>query len=194
MKLMIHNARLAFPNVFKPQAFDGDEPAYSATLLLTDGSKITHFDEGKKKHLPISIEDACDLVGKEKWGTKWPAVKKELETKDRLAYHDGATKSQYDGFADLTFIATRSQVSTRPTVIDRDKTPLVEGDGRPYAGCYVNANIDLWPQDNKFGKRINAQLRGVQFYRDGDSFGGGSAASSDEFEDVSEGAEADDLS
>jgi hypothetical protein len=40
---------------------------------------------------------------------------------------------------------------------------------------------------------VNASLRGVQFLRDGDAFAGGGAASDDEFDDVSEGATADDL-
>lgn len=194
MKLSVQNARLAFPNIFKPATVNGEgEPAYSAALLLTNGAKISRFDEAKKKYVPVTIEDACDLVGQEKWGVKWPTVKKEIAAKDRFAYHDGDTKSQYDGFAGLIFITTRSQASVRPTVIDRDKTPLTAEDGRPYAGCYVNANIDLWPQDNSYGKRINAQLRGVQFSHDGDSFGGGTAASADEFEDVTDGAGADDL-
>lgn len=49
----------------------------------------------------------------------------------------------------------------------------------------MNASIELWAQDNKqFGKRINAQLRGVQFLRDGDAFAAGSPASEDEFEDL----------
>jgi len=31
----------------------------------------------------------------------------------------------------------------------------------------------LWAQNNQYGKRINAQLDGVQFVRDGDPFGDG---------------------
>jgi hypothetical protein len=39
--------------------------------------------------------------------------------------------------------------------------------------------------DNNYGKRINATLLGVQFYRDGDSFVGGGVASVDDFDVVS---------
>ena len=70
--------------------------------------------------------------------------------------------------------------------------PLTAADGRPYAGCYVIANVELWAQDNNYGKRINASLRGVQFLRDGDAFSGGGAASEDEFDEV-EGSDAGDL-
>lgn len=111
--------------------------------------------------------------------------------KDRLALHDGDVKADYAGYEGNMFLNSRNTV--RPLVIDRDKTPLAATDGKPYAGCYVHASIELWCQDNNFGKRINATLRGVQFFKDGDAFAGGGTASEDEFEDIEEGAYADDL-
>ena len=53
--------------------------------------------------------------------------------------------------------------------------------------------IDIWAQDNNFGKRVNASLGGVQFLRDGDAFAGGGVAAPDDFDDISEGADADTL-
>jgi hypothetical protein len=61
--------------------------------------------------------------------------------------------------------------------------------GKPYSGCYVNAVIELWAQDNKFGKRINASLMGVQFLRDGQRLSGGGVASADDFQAIPEAAE-----
>lgn len=183
MKVMLQNVRLAFPALFKPQTVNGEgEPAYSCTLIL----------EPDHPQL-VAIQKAQEAVGAEKWGAKWPTVKKEIAAKDRFALHDGDTKSQYAGFEGNFFVSARAKQSARPTVIDRNKAPLTEADGRPYAGCYVNASVELWAQDNAYGKRINAQIRGIQFVRDGDSFGGGSPASSDEFEEVAEGADASDL-
>ena len=43
----------------------------------------------------------------------------------------------------------------------------------------------VW-QDNAYGKRVNASLRGVQFAGDGEAFGGGRPAEVDEFEDISD--------
>ena len=184
MKLMLNNVRLAFAqNLFKPGTVGGEgEPAYSSTFILPP-------DHPQLKQL----RDAQEAVGKEKWGAKWAAVKKELEAKDKFALHDGDTKATYDGFEGNLFVPARSPQNKRPSVFDRDKSPLTEADGRPYSGCYVNASIELWAQDNNYGKRINAQLRGVQFVRGGDSFGGGaSAAGADEFAEV-EGSESEDL-
>jgi hypothetical protein len=68
-------------------------------------------------------------------------------------------------------------------VIDRDKTPLAESDNRPYSGCYVNCIIELWAQNNAYGKRINANLLAVQFYKDGQPFGdAGANASVNDFD------------
>ena len=57
----------------------------------------------------------------------------------------------------------------------------------------MNVSLELWAQDNNYGKRVNATLMGVQFFRDGDAFAGGGVASEEDFDDVSSGATADDL-
>lgn len=181
MKIKLQNVRIAFPQLFEAKTVNGEgDPAFSAVFLMAPDHPAV-----------AELEKAFDIVGKEKWGAKWPQVKKELTAKDRLALHDGDTKADYAGFEGNMFVSSRNK--TRPLVIDRDKSPLTAADGRPYAGCYVHASIELWCQDNNYGKRINASLRGVQFYKDGDAFAGGGAASEDEFDDIEEGALADDL-
>jgi len=184
-RIMLKNVRLAFPALFKPSVVGADpdaKPRYGAMLILgTDHPQLAEIQSKMKK------------VAAEKWATKASAVYTALEKSDKLALHDGDTKAQYDGVAGNLFISAASQESARPSVIDGNRQPLTERDGKPYAGCYVNVSIDLWAQDNSFGKRINAQLRGVQFLRDGDAFAAGRPADSDEFEEVTEGASADDF-
>ena len=183
MKVSIANVRGAFLNaLFAAQTVNGEgEPAFSGTWLL--GPDHPQLPE---------INAAILAVAKEKWGAKGQAVFDELKKKDKLALHDGDTKSDYDGFAGNWFIASRSTV--RPTVVDRDRSPLVAADGRPYSGCYCNVIVEFWAQDNAYGKRVNAQLKGVQFVKDGDSFGGGgTSASADEFGVVDDGADAADF-
>lgn len=181
MKLLLKNVRLAFPTIWEAKTVNGEgKPAFSASFLISPD------DPQVKK-----IEAAIEQVAKDKWGAKAEAVLKQMRAQDKTALHDGDLKSNYDGFAGMLYVSARN--AARPLVIDADKTPLTEADGRPYGGCYVNANVELWAQDNNYGKRINASLRGIQFFRDGDSFSGGGAASEDEFEDVTEGADAEDL-
>ena len=48
----------------------------------------------------------------------------------------------------------------------------------------MNTNITLWPQDHPVGgKGVNANLRIVQFYQDGEAFGS-AKAKADEMDEV----------
>ena len=172
MKINLSNVRLAFPVLFEAKTVNGEgEPAFSASFLMPPDHP------GIK-----TINEAVEQIGKEKWGAKWPSIKKELSAKDKLPIHDGDLKERYAGFPGNMFVNARNKV--RPGIFDRDKSPLQPSDGRPYAGCFVNASIELYAQDNNYGKRVNASLRGVQFLKDGEAFSGGGAASADEFDDL----------
>lgn len=181
MKVKLTNVRLAFPVLFEAKTVNGEgKPAFSASFLLDPADTQVK-----------ALNQAIEQVAKDKWGAKAEAILKQMRAQDKVALHDGDLKANYDGFPGNLYVSARS--ATRPLVIDKDKSPLTEQDGKPYAGCFVNASIELWPQDNNYGKRVNASLRGVQFFRDGDAFAGGGAASEDEFDDISSGATADDL-
>lgn len=177
MKVKLENVRLAFPVLFEAKSVNGEgDPAFSANFLFSPTHPAAQ-----------AMRDAIEAVGKDKFGQKWTSVQKEILAKDRQCLHDGDTKSDYAGYAGNLFVSSRNKA--RPTVIDRDKTPLTIADGRPYAGCYVNAIMEIWAQDNSYGKRINASLRGVQFVADGEAFAGGGSASEDEFDALNESAE-----
>lgn len=171
MKVQLLNVRLAFPDLFTPKSVQGSDPAYSASFLLPP-------DHPSIK----TIKDVIEQVGKDKWGAKWPTVKKMLEAKDKTCLHDGDLKSNYVGFEGNMYVSARNKV--RPLVINRDKSPLTQADGVVYAGCYVNGLIDVWAMDNEYGQRVSATLNGVQFVKKGDAFGGGSTATSDDFDDL----------
>lgn len=182
MKVNLNNVRLAFPNLFEAKAFgqDGSDPTHNASFI---------FD---KKHPAFKLmNESIEAVAKEKWEGKSTEVLKQLRAGDKICLRDGDTKPDYDGFPGNFFVAARNK--SRPFVCDKDKAPLTQADGKPYAGCYVNAVIDVWAQANKWGKRINATLSGVQFLKDGDAFSGSPPATPDDFEDLSDGADADDL-
>lgn len=182
MKIKLTNVRLSFPSLFEATTVNGEgKPAFSAAFLIDP-----------KDPQVKTINAAIDQVAKDKWGAKSEAVLKQMRAGDKVALHDGDTKSQYAGYEGMLFISSRS--ATRPLVIDKDKSPLTEADGKPYGGCYVNVSLELWAQDNNYGKRVNAQLGGVQFLDDGDAFsGGGSAADPDDFDDIAVGADAESL-
>ena len=183
-EILLSNVRIAFPVLWTPKRVGADakgEPRYSCAGLLTP-------DHPGREQLKALIQK----VAKEKWKDKAATVLKQLVAADKVCLHDGDTKAEYDGFPGNFFISTSSKV--RPLVIDRDRTPLSEEDGKPYSGCYVNLKLDVWAQDNKWGKRINAQLQGVQFVRDGEPFaGGGRPADVDEFAELEAVDESDEF-
>lgn len=107
-----------------------------------------------------------------------------LAGQDRLCLHNGdISKPGQDGYAGKFYVSGSSK--KRFTIVDGDRTPLTAESGRPYSGCYGNAIIQVWAQNNSWGKRINAQIAGVQFTRHGESFGGGRVAAPEEFGNVS---------
>lgn len=187
MKVVITAARLSFAHLFTPQkSTDGNSENYNCTGIIEPGS-------ANAKNLAAAVE----AVAKEKWGAKAPAILAELRKKDKVCFREEEKKNQsgdvYSGFEDMYWVSCSDKV--RPTVVDRDKSPLTAADGRPYSGCYVNLILDIWPQDNTHGKRINASLKGVQFVKNGDAFSGGAPASADEFDvvDAPEDDTVDDL-
>jgi hypothetical protein len=68
-------------------------------------------------------------------------------------------------------------------------------EAKAFSGALVNASVEIWAQDNKWGRRINCSLRGVMLTGEGENFGGGSSpASADEFAALAKAkADADDV-
>ena len=175
-KVRLENVRLTFPNLFEAKQVNGQgDPKFSASFLFP-----------KSHPQKAEVERGLVEAAKAKWNDKYGEVLKALKAGDRLAMHDGDAKSDYDGYAGNFFVNASNKI--RPLVIDGARAPLVATDGKIYSGCYVNAIVELWAQDNQFGKRVNASLLGVQFLRDGERLAGGAVAAADDFEAIPEQA------
>lgn len=167
--IKLPNVRISYPNIFRKGSYEGTENSkYDCTFIL-DKTKNEKLIKDVSNHIKKLLKD------KNK-GARLAA--------DRYCLRDGdATgKEEYKN----TYILKASSTA-RPTVMDRDKSPITEDDNVIYSGCRVNATIDLWFQPSH-GKRVNANLRGIQFYRDDEAFGGGRIDPEivmDEFEDLS---------
>lgn len=185
MKVVIKRARGAFLKIWEPEQFNGTgEPACNGSFIIDpkleikDGNgRVTYSGKAEMDKVIATITE----VAKEKWKDKAGDVLKTLKAKGDICLHDGATKSEHDGFAGNVFVSARNK--SRPTVVDKDKTPLTQADGKVYSGCFVDVSLDIWAQDNKWGKRINAKLLAIRFVDDGPAFSGGEGYSDADFED-----------
>jgi hypothetical protein len=152
MKIKLQNVRLSFPSLFQKAVFNGEETKFEATFLI---DKETQSDKIEEIQKAIAEKVKAELKGK-----KVPD--------DKLCLKDG-DESDYDGYAGM--MSLKASNNKRPLVIDRDKSILTEDDNRIYSGCYVNATIELWVQNNNYGKRVNASLEVVRFRKEGERFG-----------------------
>ena len=163
--VMIKNVRASYPHVIVPgRAFVGadgkpGERSYSITGMMP---KATH---GKVASLLGSIMK--DMLAE----AKIPGVKA-----DAKFLRDGDLSGKDDYVGHWT-VSAREKLEKPPRVLEADaKTPIVgaENAKRIYGGCWVSLLIRPWLQNNGFGKRINANLVGVQFLRNDEPFGDGS--------------------
>lgn len=191
MQVTIKNARLAFASLFEAREQLNGGLKFEANFLFPKDSEAAK-----------AVKDAMRAVAKELWKDNADNVLKGME-KNRKCLRDGdqnvkSDGSTYDGYPGNLYVVAKSK--TRPTVVDGKRNPLVAADGKPYNGCYVNAIIDVYATNKKEagGNGIFAELKGVQFLRDGDAFGGGGAVSASAFDEVDEegasaGADSDDF-
>ena len=178
MIVKIINARICFcQSLFTASQVMGEgEPKYGATFLLPKGNSQVEV-----------LRKAMGTVAAEKWGAKAGGILADLTAANKVLLRDGKCKPEYDGFDGCMFFnASRKEFQGAPKIFNTDKTELTEADGVIYAGCYVNVSIELYAQDNKYGKRINGALRAIMFRADGEALGGSAPANEGEFDDISD--------
>lgn len=166
--------RISYPHLFEPYkgTQKDSKPKYSARFLL---SKEAHSD--LVKQIAKKMKELTAAT---------PSFKGKLPTPDMLCLRDGDVYGK--GEEEEGHWTLNASENTRPIVVDRDRSPLTAEDDKIYPGCVVNAKIRLWAQDNAWGKRINANLLGVQFVKDGDRLGNGvPRQTADEMFDAFEG-------
>lgn len=110
----------------------------------------------------------------------WTVIKESLKAQDKLCLHKGdVSKAGKPEYAGLYYVSGNNY--NRFTVVDGARNPMSSTDPMaPRSGDYINAIIDIYPQDNDFGRRINATITGIQMVRRSDAFGGGAAPAAPE--------------
>ena len=185
MRVFLKNVRATFTNslVF-PQPFEGQpnsKPSHNCQFLIEPDSPNNKL-----------LQEVMSAVAKDKWAAKGAATLKSLENSKRCLKDVGF--KDYNGYEGMASVSASRDpkdgapklYTRRPPKVNGEFVPDITTDGVIYSGCYVNATLDIWAQDNKFGKAIRATLINVQFIADGENLGGTAVATSEgimEFED-----------
>lgn len=169
--IKIEGVRLSYPHLDEPYAGDdGGEPKFGAVGLLP---KATHKEAQK-----LILEEINKLCVEKKWMKDG----KRTIGADRLFLKDGDStgKAENEG---MWTVSAREKVA--PMLRDRANRTVQQKDAARvfYGGCWANLVIRPWSQDNKYGKRINANLSMVQFVKDDTAFGEG-RLSEDDADDI----------
>lgn len=173
-EVILQDVRLSFAHIFEPSADSTNKKtgetikgSYQARFLMEKGTEQT------KKNM-AALKRAGAEAKTKKWGSEenWKKLKS-----DRVCVRDG-DEEEWDGYEGSFYVAGSNR--NRPTVItnrkDKDGLWIEVEPGQknsPYSGCYVNAVVRLWVQDNEYGRRLNCSIEVVQFRRDGEAFGAG---------------------
>lgn len=161
-RLITGEFRVSFPAVFKPQAFEGQEPKYEVTMLFPKDTDLS------------ALEAAAEAAVAD----KWPDEKKRPKNL-RMPFTDGDTKD-YDGYEGN--VAIKAKTKTKPGLVDRAKKPITD-ESEFYGGCYARASVVAYAYDMAGNKGVAFALNNVQKLRDGEPFGSRSNADSD-FDDL----------
>ncbi|MEM8575545.1 MAG: ssDNA-binding protein [Pseudomonadota bacterium] len=154
--IMLKGVRCSFAHLFTLPVINGEQQdKYSITLLLDPKGDADGID---------ALEALVETLSKERFkGRKLPS--------DKICLRDGddTGRPENEGYKVI-----KASCKNNPLVLRGDgKTVITEEVDSPiYSGCYVNAKVRLWAQDNQHGKRINCELIAVQFAAEGEPLDG----------------------
>jgi hypothetical protein len=184
--VQLKHARIAFiDDLFVPSQYEGQgDFRHSCTLIVEPGS-------ANDKAIQAAISGEATGA----WGKKAEAFLEDMRTnKNKFSYIKNKKDKSgeiYDGFENMYALsAIRKQKDGAPLFLHNVKDPatgkaqrLTGNEGIIYAGCYVNAKVEMWAQSGTYSG-MRCGLLGVQFDAPGDSFGGASRPSDDGFDAI----------
>lgn len=174
--IYLQNVRLSFPKLVEASSnkdFPDAAKKFSCDLIVSPTSP----DYTK-------VRNEISKVAGEKWKDHASAVLSMIQADRRLRFYgngaekiNGKTFKVYDGYEGNAYFTVSSNEDRPPQIIRPDGSVCDNPMERQvlarklYGGCYVNAAIRPWTQDNAFGKGMRCELVAVQFAADGEPFG-----------------------
>ncbi len=168
-QIWIKRARLSFPALVTPKASaPGADPKYSADLIIEPDA----VEWGELSQL-------IQTIATEKWADQATTILGMINNdKRQRCYGQGSEKLKasdgtiYAGYEGKMYLGGNNK--SQPQLMGTDGQPLpptANVNELFNGGNYVSAILNIWPQDNQFGKAIRGNLVAVQFLEKGESFG-----------------------
>lgn len=192
--------RARFLRLDQPKPFeDGADPRWEATFVLDPADPKGL--QGITQVLTVAARMAKETYGVTPLAIKKLAAKfipgtKQVDLNDpankddeiKTAFIDGDSEKyqDYSGYKGM-FIIPAHNSKLKPAVANRGGKDVLPGDAQyPYDGANVIGAISIWIQvgqtQQKYGKRVGINLRGVQFHSDNQAFTQDTLTAEDEFE------------
>lgn len=179
--IYLSNVRVSFPQLVGPKKTTNEKgevrTAWSADFILPPDSQ--QYKQVMQQYMTLASE---------KWKERAQTIMQMIQA-DRKSrcYGNGAEKVNkttllpYDGYEGNAYVSAIS--NRQPQMIQPNGQPVDTSNSMAYqaiargvyGGCYVNAAIRLWLQENTHGRGVRCDLVAIQFAKDGDAFGGGGA-------------------
>ena len=175
-RIYIKDVRCSYPHLDKPWSMDpAAEPKYSVTGLIPKTADYRESVQALNKYL-----------------REWLAEKKQTVPQNRMFLRDGDETGKPEMAGHWTVSASeRDAPPLRGRYIDRatGKPEIISPQDAAkifYGGCWISLMVEPWFQNHQVGgKRLNANLRAVQFLRNDTPFGRG-RITDEEVDDVFE--------
>lgn len=189
--VVLEMVRLSFPKIWKMEKSTPDSPPkFSANFLIDPDTA-----HGKKNI--AKIEAALKHVKTKAWPENTDKIVSRIDAK-RISFREGeafanAEGDVYQGYDDMMVVTASNK--KRFQIVDRDKSPLTEDDGKPYGGCYVDAVVSFYATTKKEqgGNGLFATIELIRFRKDGEAFGAAPIDADDYLADLSDDEDEDDM-
>lgn len=201
-KVIVKGLRLSFLSVYEPDKQTDKKTGkvtekWKANFLIPKDGADGLMAKFQGKWVPVlaALKAASEEAKTEKYGDKknWPKLRP-----DKLFLRDGDLE-EWDGYEGHWYVSAGAPLTEKPLVLTNRKdgdNKWIEaepgGKSSPFSGAYGNGTLEIWAQDNEHGKRMNAKVKAVQYYADGEPFGGNGPTNAEEdFDDDMVGEEGD---
>ena len=191
--IFLSNVRLSFPQLVEPRSsVENGAKKFSADFLMPmNHPGVQQFGAEYAK------------AAQEKWKEHAQSVMAIIQGDRKLRCFgqgnekvNGKTFKPYDGYADMFYISANKDqmpqmIQADGSAVDPTNTMAYQALARKmYGGCYVNAAVRPWLQENKHGRGVRCELIAVQFAGDGEAFGEAVADATALFKPVAAAAQA----